>query len=202
MASVSFKLQNIASLISITLPFFIILFSLMLTIFDFNIKGIIFIFFCLCVVGLNFALSNTFPEELNDLEKEGRTDTLCNLFNKTDSAVHQIPIGVSILAFSFCYTLSPMIKYTTFNPLFVLLFALYLVMDLYTYVIDMKCTNLKYYGFGLFSGLFWGVVAFYAMDAIDNKLLYFNSPSNSIVCSKPKQQNFKCQVYKNGVLLA
>lgn len=202
MASVSLKIGNIASLISITLPFFIILFSLMLTIFDFNIKGIIFIFFCVLLYVLNFVISNSMGKSIPPDEMIGRTSNVCNIFNQSDSAIYQIPIGATILGFSFLYTLLPMVTYTTFNPLFILLFVLYLAMDIKTYVIDMKCTNMYYYGGGIFIGLVGGLVAFVTINSIDSKLLYFNSPSNSVVCSKPSEQNFKCQVYKNGVLLA
>ena len=53
-------------------------------------------------------------------------------------------------------------------------------------------------------GLFFGWI-FYSIihSAGGDKLLYFNTiSSNNVYCSKPKKQQFKCYVYKNGEIIS
>jgi hypothetical protein len=57
---------------------------------------------------------------------------------------------------------------------------------------------------GTLVGALWGVLGYWAAYSIGgNKLLFFSSnPSTNEYCSRPKKQQFKCSVYKNGQIIS
>ena len=54
------------------------------------------------------------------------------------------------------------------------------------------------------SGLISGLLIIVAMNAGgSSKFLFFNEiQSSKVVCTRPKKQQFKCAVYKNGELIS
>ena len=82
-----------------------------------------------------------------------------------------------------------------------------LVVVLFFYIIDCitkisnECTD--FYGImlatliGLFIGMCWAAIFMKSNPSY----LYYNLPSNAEICSRPSNQKFKCNVYKNGEIL-
>ena len=65
------------------------------------------------------------------------------------------------------------------------------------------CTTWAGIIFGTLIGVMLGMAYFSILhnSGADNLLYFSDSVSNRTVCSRPKKQQFKCNVYKNGELV-
>ena len=80
--------------------------------------------------------------------------------------------------------------------------ALFMV-DAYTKM-NSDCSTKSGIAVGGISGLMIGVFMYFVLTwAGLGKFLYYNTGNtNNEYCSKPKEQNFKCYVYKNGNIIS
>jgi len=114
------------------------------------------------------------------------------------------PSGSSFLImFTVAYMLAPMQASGDYNVYAILGFLLLFAVDTVVKV-RKRCITMM----GVFAGTLLGVVyGFLAYSLIKGaggqSLLYYGTgASNNVYCSKPKQQTFKCNVYKNGELIS
>jgi hypothetical protein len=192
------NLSNILKLISLISPFLIMFFLVSASIFNQDIKGVIYISGVLIAVFINVLLMNMIksPVDIN-------RSTTCELF--------ELPFGISsydvpysnsvVLAFTLAYLMLPMIEQSNVNyMLFGFIMFIFLI-DGYTKVIDLCTKPLGVFLGGLF-GLLFGTAWYYLMKAGGRSLVFFEELSgNDIKCSKPSKQRFVCNVYKNGELI-
>ena len=55
---------------------------------------------------------------------------------------------------------------------------------------------------GTIVGAAYGIACYFIISVAGDKLTYFSpSASNNEYCSRPKKQQFKCKVYKDGTLV-
>ena len=192
------NLSNILKLVSLISPFLIMFFLVSASIFNQDIKGVIYISGVLIAVFINVLLMNMIksPVDIN-------RSTTCELF--------ELPFGISsydvpysnsvVLAFTLAYLMLPMIEQSNVNyMLFGFIMFIFLI-DGYTKVIDLCTKPLGVFLGGLF-GLLFGTSWYYLMKAGGRSLVFFEELSgNDIKCSKPSKQRFVCNVYKNGELI-
>jgi hypothetical protein len=191
--------SNIFKFMSLISPFLIIFFLVTISIFNQDIKGIIYLSGILISVFVNVLLMNMIKSPVSETRS-----TSCELFD--------LPFGISsydvpysnsvILAFTMAYLIIPMIEQNNVNySLFGFIFFMYLV-DGYTKVIDM-CTKPIGVFLGGLIGLLLGTGWYYLIKSGNRSLVYFDelTSNDDVKCSKPSKQRFVCNVYKNGELV-
>jgi hypothetical protein len=114
-----------------------------------------------------------------------------------------------LLAFTFCYFVIPMFILTKVNDTnminysVVLFFAAYIIFDIYI-KLDLNCFKLDIAVLGdlLVGGLFGSLMAVLLFYSDKISLLFINElNSNKEVCTVPSKQQFKCQLYKGGMIV-
>ena len=197
--ALNLSLSNIFQVFSTFLPALLIFTIMLISIFNQDIKGLIyltgiFILSFICVLALNLIRNPVQPNR----------SVSCELFDfpyfikSYDSPSY----NSAIIGFTFIYFLLPMIYNNRLNfPLILFLMSLF-VIDGSSKVLN-RCTGTGGVVLGGSLGLFFGLLFYNLLIITDNRdLLFFNEfISNEVMCSKPTQQNFKCAVYKNGELI-
>ena len=199
MPGIELTLSNIFQFFSFLAPTLLVFFLFLSSLFNQNVKGLIYIAGILLALILNIVFMNLIGS--SKLEDEAFS---CNVFN--------LPAGLSsynspypstlILAFTISYLILPM-KYNKQMNYAVLIFLLCLLgFDVITKT-QNKCTTLPGAILGALVGFLTGAVwyiIFYATGY--SSLLYFDElRSDNVQCSIPSKQTFKCSVYKNGELV-
>jgi hypothetical protein len=133
---------------------------------------------------------------------------ICSAINY-GSVNGNMTFSIFIIAYSIFYLYTPgyvIISQTNIGLLLVLI--LYAILDIMIKK-NLGCFQYKSVNFmGLFFNLLGGSIAGYIAVTILYTLnltnyLYFNMlSSNAMTCSVPKQQTFKCTVYKNGQVIS
>jgi hypothetical protein len=133
---------------------------------------------------------------------------ICSAINY-GSVNGNMTFSIFIIAYSIFYLYTP--GYTPISQTnigLLVLFILYGVLDIMIKK-NLGCFQYKTVNFmGLFFNILGGSIAGYIWVTIIYTLnltnyLYFNMlSSNAMTCSVPKQQTFKCTVYKNGQVMS
>ena len=195
--ALNLSLSNIFHVFSTFLPVMLIFTILLISIFNQDIKGLIyltgiFILSFICILALNL---------IRNPVKENRSLS-CELFDFPYfiSAYDSPSYNSAIIGFTFIYFLLPMLYNNRLNtPLVIFLMALF-VIDAVSKTLN-KCTgwggSFRRYIRFIFGLLFYNLVITNNRD-----LLFFDEfMTNEVMCNKPTKQNFKCAVYKNGELV-
>jgi hypothetical protein len=202
MSGINATISNIAELIVTLYPGFIILFLLVVSVFNYTIiKGIIYFSGILVCHVIWMLLVRVFP----DNERNPNAPITCDVIN-FPSLNYNIPNRPTIITcFTLIYLLLPMFNNITtlFNPIIIFVLSFFTLSNMiYQYQNDCSNGIGVIFGaiIGLILGLFWFLV-FWAAGKKD--LLFYNElASNNVVCSKPSKQTFKCRVYKNGEIVS
>ncbi len=118
--------------------------------------------------------------------------------------------SVFLIAYTFVYLLMPMIYVKNINYAIIFLFVAFYLGDVlgrkYIQVPGVIVQNMNPVGvtIGTLCGVVYGIMCFFIIYKAGDRYLYF-SPSKSSegeYCSKPANQQFKCNVYKNGQLMS
>jgi hypothetical protein len=200
MAGIEFSLSNIAKLISLIGPLFLIFFMIMLSIFNYNLKGLFYFIGLIFIFIFNFLLKNFYVEK-TDIKD---VPFYCNLFELGAVSPYSFPeISSMILSFTLIYLFLPMVFNNQMNLFVIFTIVSMLIMDT-RFKITSECSKLMHtiagIGFGLIFGVLW---YFFILVVLGKEFLYFNElGSNNVVCKRPSEQTFKCSVYKNGELIS
>lgn len=133
---------------------------------------------------------------------QGRSE-LCDLWEMPfiGNNFNSPSLSTFFITFSSVYLLLPMFMSGSMNYPIMFLLIFLLVADTVSKITN-KCTN--------YIGVLLGFVLAVVSGGVLSSIIYSNVPdiaffseksSNSVVCGKPTKQNFKCSVYKNGVLV-
>ena len=176
-------------------PIFIAVFMLMTSMFNGDVKG--FVWLMCVIVGLVFVIwlntTELFKEEIT-CQRVAILDVFSNDPN--------LSISTFFIVFTLTYLILPMYQNNDWNYYVIVGFLAMLVTD--TLFKLRHCTKLG----GIFAGFSIGAVLSWVSymiihNAGGDKLLYYNTiTSNNIYCSRPKKQQFKCYVYKNGEIIS
>jgi hypothetical protein len=190
-------------------PIIIIIGVFMVSLFAGSIsKGLTYVF-CIIVAGvLRHAFLNpdnsTNSSSYQKIKQTGGRVGDCNMgINKYGD---NSTLGLFVLAFTSFYICVPMFIINSINWLVILLFIFYMIGEYFMKnsnkcFIDPNsttniCVNIL---FGSLLGLFMTVVVYSKL----NSWSYTNIvSSNKEVCSMASEQTFRCDVYKNGEILA
>jgi len=178
------KASNILKLLSLMSPVLLVFFMVMLSLFNQDIKGIVYLGGVLIA-----AMVNVMVAAQIGTEPDPAASVVCSVFSLPGMPAHTSPCASSlIVAFTIAYLILPMFFNKTMNYAVIVALLCLFGLDARTKVASL-CTPTA------------GVVLFHA-SGLDS-LLYFNTySSNKVFCEKPAKQTFKCRVYKNGQLVS
>lgn len=181
-------------------PIIITSFLVLSSAFNQDYKG--FVWLILAAIGLLGirTLQNVFGAK-EDAERRERCQQLWGLGVTFPSATS------FFLSFTLFYFLYPMIESKDYNfSALAVLIILYAMDAVFNFI--NKCSgddwqwNVASIAIATGLGGLWGLL-YYPMKKINGNLVYFGGKaSNGEYCSKPKQQTFKCNVYKNGEIIS
>lgn len=223
MAGIEFNFSNVFMFFSSIIPFLLVFFMVMISIFDYNIKGFIYIFGLFIAYGLTIPLQNTLNTKIYDVpfdntnanniktvnqfmnKLEQKINPLCYLFNMSSKGLGYLAVpsyNSVVIAFTIAYLVGPMMMNNSINYLLIIFLFMILVIDSSARITN-NCTNSLGVVFGVILGMIIGGFYVMILDAAGYKELLYNDDfvSNKVACTKPSKQQFKCAVYKNGELL-
>jgi hypothetical protein len=200
-------------------PFVLLCFFSISSIFNNDLKGIVYLVGLLLAAGISL-MAQGFVSDPQVATK----DDICDIVSIGSGMFSKIPLGQTILGFTFAYLINSMLTTDANNPssnvlntnwptivFFISLIFFDLVMNTNifnsmkgfvglpnTYCYTNKQTAIAY-AIGALVGLVWAKTI-YKTDTPE--LLYFSKYKNNEVCSKASNKTFKCKVYKNGKLVS
>jgi hypothetical protein len=109
-----------------------------------------------------------------------------------------------MIAFTLVYMCLPMYLNSSMNWFVLGTFISYLSLDIMVRGLNKCVGDASVLFLNVVSGLISGLLVITAMNAGgSSKFLFFNEmQSSKVVCTRPKKQQFKCAVYKNGELIS
>ena len=188
------NLTDFISFLALISPFLLAFLMVMISIINSNVKGLIYLLGLIILFVVVYLFQNTIKVEMD------KTNKFCNLFNISQ---YNVPsFNSALYLYTIIYILFPMINMGMVNFPLIIIFLLLYICDC---VIKLrnKCSSMTGVVMGSILGLFFGITWFLIIRASGQTgLLYYDDlVSNKIACSRPTQQQFKCQVYKNGQLI-
>jgi hypothetical protein len=195
---VEFNPSNIFKFMAAISPIMLTWFLAAASIFNQDIKGIIYLAGLLLAICINVLFSNMLKKSPNP-ERSG----ICELFHIPFASNYTSPsINSLIIAFTSAYLIAPMHENNTMNYGIIAFLMVILVTDGTTKVTNL-CNPIDAVVLGTILGGLLGYLWFAMLKASGNdSLLYYNEIlSNNAMCKVPKKQTFKCNVFKGGKLV-
>jgi len=190
---------NLFSFFGSIAPLLLAFFLIMVSLFNQNAKGFVYLGGILVASVLNILLSNLFQKRT-----EGYDQNVCSIidFPFQNTYFTAPAYNTMFITFTIVYLLLPMIFNNQIN-FFLLTFLFFILLSDSFSKIMRGCHDildiLSGFIFGAFMGFAWFAIFHYTKN---NNLLYYSDfVSNNVVCERPKRQTFKCAVYKNGKLI-
>ena len=180
-------------------PFILVCFFSLTSIFNQDFKGIVYLIgllfacFCSIMVGKMVGLVN--PENRPEI---------CSMITLGQNEISSLPLGQTVFGFTYSYLLFVIIKYNFVlaNIPTIVFFPLLAFFDLY-WNFSNTCYDIPQLLLSFIVGGCIGSLWAYIIDITNTKdLQYFAGVNNNEVCSKPAEQTFRCDVYKNGALVS
>ena len=199
MGGMEITLPNIFYFISSISPLLLSFFLVMASIFNQNLKGIVYL------AGILLAtVINTIVLYMIKNEKTIDAAPTCSLVNLPfNMSRYNVPsLNSSLIAFTMAYLIMPMQFSNNMNYSIISFLIGLFLMDGVNKIIN-NCTTTTGVILGLLVGGLLGFIWYSIFHATGyDSLLYFNeTTSNKVYCDRPKKQTFKCAVYKNGELV-
>lgn len=191
--------SNVVQLFSVFAPLFLGTFLVLVSVFNQNIKGIIYLGGVLIASVINLAVMFAVGSE--PLENQG---AICNLIDfPLIPTQYNVPNYNSMfIMFTLVYLLLPMLANNQVNMWIIGTIVSIFAVDAYV-KLEYSCTVPRGITFGAIIGGFLGAVWYFVFKLTQHEsLLFFNDlVSNNVICNRPKNQTFKCSVYKNGQVI-
>ena len=197
--AIQLTFSNMFQLFSAFSPLLLGFFLIMSSIFNQNIRGLVYLGGILIACAINMLIMNVIGSP-----SDPTRSPLCDLV--------QLPFGMNqynspalsslFISFTLAYLVLPMITKGTYNYSILVCLLGLLVIDTISKV-GNRCTSMVGSLLGTLTGLVLGGLWFALLHSSGNKsLLFFDEvDSSSVQCSRPSRQTFKCAVYKNGELI-
>ena len=197
--AIQLNFTNMLELFSVLSPLLLGFFLVMSSLFNQNLKGLVYLAGILIAVIINIFLMNQIGSE-----KDKTAAFSCDFVNIPFMNRFNSPAPTSLfIAFTIAYLVLPMKYNNQMNYVILAALLCLLVLDGITKV-NKRCTTVGGTLLGSLVGLVLGAI-WYALFHVGgyDSLLYFDElQSNNVMCSRPSKQSFKCSVYKNGELVS
>ena len=191
--------SNMAQLFSLISPFLLGFFIFMSSLFNLNIKGIIYLGGILIAALINAFLMGTIKEPLPD-----PTSIACGLVNTGPWRFFGTPSPSGVfISFTIAYLVLPLYYNDQMNYVLLISLLSLLFIDIIAKTYN-GCTSYVGAALGCLVGFILGSAWYSLFKAAGyESLVYFNEMnSNKVMCSRPSKQTFKCSVYKHGELIS
>ena len=196
----SLDLSFIFYLFSRLSPFLIVCFFMLQSLFRQDFKGIVYlaglILACLFTI-----LFGSFPglHEMNNNTKLSKYRyNACKLIEFTGGPISYLPLGITILGFTFFYLGYNVVKYQLYekNKLMITLFILLIINDFYYNTIN-RCGKPILLFISLIIGCSIGMLWGYLIEILGDKKLQMISGTNlNTTCMKSQKTLYKCKSNK------
>jgi hypothetical protein len=197
--AIELTLSNVLQFFSFISPTLLIFFLFMASLFNQNLKGLVYIAGILLASIINIFFMNLIGSGRNPEEAFS-----CSIFDIPHVSRFNSPYpSCLIIAFTVAYLILPM-KYNEQMNYPVLAFLLLILgIDIVTKV-QNKCTTWAGSILGGLVGFLLGTIWYILFHVTGfDSLLYFDElRSDNVMCSQPSSQTFKCSVYQNGQLIS
>ena len=196
--------SNIFNFFSFMTPFLLVFFLVMISIFNMEIKGFIYLAGLLMASIINIGCMNIIKSPAVD-----NHNPLCGVLNfpffgqsGSGERYNSPSLNSVVLCFTIAYLLLPMIFNNQMNFMVIITLVSLFIIDTICQIFN-KCTDTAGTLLGSMLGFILGAGWYTLLYHSGNKkLLYFEEfQSNKVMCSRPRKQQFKCKVYKNGELV-
>jgi hypothetical protein len=185
-------------------PIFVTFFFLMLSLCNYDFKGLVWLACVLCgmvlVFGVQLVLSRSMGQNQPDAKCLSHTlhVPLIHLMKYSNPCMSSF-----FFAFTLFYLIMPMQANKSWNMFAISGFILLLISDSVVQF-RLSCAKIGEIALGVIIGAFYGWACYLVLKTMNlEKLMYYTmGSSNNVYCSKPKEQSFKCSVYKNGQLIS
>lgn len=197
--AIQLTFSNMAQLFSAISPLLLAFFLVMSSLFNQDLKGIVYLAGVLIATIINIFLMAQIGSR-----KDPNSSITCNLVEIPYMTQFNSPAPSSLfIAFTIAYLLLPMKFNGQINYVILLSLLCLLGLDAVTKV-QNKCSTYPGIIFGALTGFFLGAIWYTLFHSAGyDSLLYFDElQSNAVKCSRPDKQTFKCSVYKNGELIS
>lgn len=180
----AFNIISLSYLFSRLSPFIIVIYFVLQSVFNQNLKGLFYVAGVLLACFLNYIINVMLPQKENP-------PLVCSLID----GMPNLPLSQTILGFTFAYLSYIIIKYKLTNqnsPTFIL-FPILILADLawnYTNDCVHPVTLFASLAIGSVFGILWGMI----IDSVDPELQYFNGIGNRNVCSRPSSTLYRCRL--------
>jgi len=202
MAGITSSFSNLFSFLGLMAPLLIIFFVVASSLFNTDLKGIVYLGGLLCASVVNLFFMNSIKSE-----RGGDADSVCNLWNidfmGTWNNYNSPALGSMYLGFTFIYLFLPMLAHKQVN--YAMIATILFLFGLNASVnISKNCNKMDGIFLGVLSGILLGMCWYGIFHAAgyDTLLYYPEMQSNNVICKKPSKQTFKCSVYKNGEIVS
>lgn len=189
-------------------PFIIVSYFSLSSIFNQDLKGLIYLVglllstFVTIIVGNTLPISFTIGSDMEGIDTPRTVNGVCNMITiGKDGSFSRIPLGLSMLTYTFIYLLYIIVvnKIEMSNLPTLILLPLLIVGDLI-----WNITNDCYKLFGLALSILCGALMGWAWASIVNsfkrpQLFFLNVGGDKTVCHRPSKQLFKCTFKKSGL---
>lgn len=192
-------IQNIINLVSALSPLLVSFLLVMISLFNQNMKGVIYLAGVLFTSIINLKIGSTLGKI-----KDPNASIMCDFIGIPYLTNFNVPSSSTMFhAFTIAYLIFPMYDTKQANVLLITVLSIFLILDTLS-KIKNRCTNRTGVSLGLALGGLMGYV-WYMLFKVNGheSLLYYNEVnSNNVQCSRPSKQTFKCTVYKNGEVIS
>uniref|UniRef100_A0A6C0HGQ5 Phosphatidic acid phosphatase type 2/haloperoxidase domain-containing protein n=1 Tax=viral metagenome TaxID=1070528 RepID=A0A6C0HGQ5_9ZZZZ len=196
---IQLKLSNMLQLFSAMSPLLLGFFLVMSSLFNQNLKGIIYLAGVLLASVINIFLMNQIGSKV-DLN----ASLSCDLIKLPFLSEFNSPAPTSLfIAFTIAYLVLPMYYNNQVNYVVLSALLCLLALDAVT-KISNNCTTSGGSILGTLVGFVLGATWYtlFHQSGYDSLLYFDELQSNKVVCSKPSKQTFKCNVFKGGNLIS
>ena len=186
-------------------PFVLVCFFSLLSIFNFDLKGVVYLVGVIITMIVSIVLGNLITDTIPADPTE-----LCDIINLSNSSFPSLPIGQSIIGFTSAYLISTLYfndsNYKN-NAILnnwptIAFFSILVICDVYWNNYKNKCYgyihSLITYSSSIGIGILWSSIIF---DTKTPSLQFFPKYKNNELCKRASEKTFKCRVYKGGQLV-
>jgi hypothetical protein len=182
-------------------PFILVCFFSLASLFNQDFKGLVYLIGLCFAFGVNILLSVLAPA--NIISAPDINNTCHSVTIGHFSGLTKLPFSQTIFGYTFAYLFYNIYvnKFILLNIPTMVFFPIIIVSDMW-WNINHSCFGLLPLVMSLIvGGLSGGLWAYIVDSNASSSLKYFNNAKTYEVCSQPSKQTFKCNVYRNGVLV-